>query len=324
MGGAAGRAPAGVRVASNDLGSSLASWTFTGGSTRPPPALSRATVDRAAHRRTDDGWLAAFWSDPRSRVLVVQDGRALVDGAALLLVAPSSAPPGERYFLGAEADTAYWAVAGPLARVDGARAVTLREVGAELSDRDAGLLTHAVALANWHATHRCCARCGTPTEPVLGGHLRRCPRDASEHFPRTDPAVIMLVHDGADRCVLGRGRSWPERRYSVLAGFVEPGESAEQAVVREVAEEVGVELTDLRYAASQPWPFPSSLMLAFTARATGVELRVDPGELADAAWYSRRQVLEEQAAGRLILPPPVSIARRLIDDWLHADEGEAR
>ncbi len=295
------------------------------GVTGQPPALSRSTVDRAAHRRTDAGWLAAAWADPASRVVVVEDGRAPIEGDRLVLVPTADAPAGERFFLGTEDGTAYWAVAGPLPEPAGARPQGLREVGALLGDRDTGLLTHAVGLANWHATHRRCSRCGRPTEAVLGGHVRRCPRDGSDHFPRTDPAVIMLVYDGADRCVLGRGPTWPAGRYSVLAGFVEPGESAEQAVAREVAEEVGLALTDLRYAASQPWPFPSSLMLAFTARATGHILTVDPVELADAAWYSRAAVLDESRAGRLILPPPVSIARRLIDDWLEPDdEGEPR
>jgi len=285
-----------------------------------PPALSRSTVDRAAHRRTDDGWLAAAWADPASRVLVVEDGRALVEHDRLVLTRPASAPAGERYFLGTEHGTAYWAVAGSLTEREGARASNLREVGAKLDDRDAGLFTHAVGLANWHVTHRCCSRCGRPTEPILGGHVRRCADDGSDHFPRTDPAVIMLVHDGAGRCVLGRGPHWPEHRYSVLAGFVEPGESAEQAVAREVAEEVGLRLIDVTYAASQPWPFPSSLMLAFTALATGEALTVDATELADAGWYSGADVRREQDAGRLILPPPISIARRLIDSWLAAQE----
>ncbi len=293
--------------------------------TSPPPALSRATVDRAAHRRTEQAWLAAAWSDPASQVLVVEDGRALVSDARLVLTPTAVAPVGERFFLGTEGGTAYWAVSGPLPRIDGSEPRSLRDVGAELDDRDAGLLTQAVALANWHATHRRCSRCGAATVPVAAGHVRRCPDDGTDHFPRTDPAVIMLVHDGGDRCVLGRAPSWPERRYSVLAGFVEPGESAEQAVRREVGEEVGLGLTDLRYAASQPWPFPSSLMLAFTARASGDRLRVDETELADARWFSRRQVRGEQVAGRLILPPPVSVARRLLDDWLNEggrDEGE--
>ena len=147
---------------------------------------------------------------------------------------------------------------------------------------------------------------------VNGGWVRRCPTDGSEHFPRTDPAVIMLVHDGGDRCVLGRQAVWPEGRFSILAGFVEPGEAAEAAVAREVDEEVGLPITDITYAGSQPWPFPSSLMLGFTARATGSTLHLRDGELAEARWLTR----DEVRAGVVRLPPPVSIAHRIITDWL--------
>jgi NAD+ diphosphatase len=149
---------------------------------------------------------------------------------------------------------------------------------------------------------------------VNAGWSRLCPADGSEHFPRTDPAVIMLVHDGADRCVLGRQASWPPGRYSILAGFVEPGESAEAAVAREVAEEVGLTVTDVRYAGSQPWPFPSSLMLGFTALAVGGRtLKMVDGELADARWVSREEIRRGEVVA---LPPPVSIAYRIIADWL--------
>jgi NAD+ diphosphatase len=191
----------------------------------------------------------------------------------------------------------------------------LREVGALLDDLDAGLLTTAVALARWHDRHPRCSVCGEPTDLAHGGWIRRCPADDSEHFPRTDPAVIMLVHDGADRCVLGRQASWPPGRYSILAGFVEPGESAEAAVVREVDEEVGLAVTGVAYAGSQPWPFPSSLMLGYTAVAVGdLTLSLRDGELADALWVSRAEL----QAGALRLPPPVSIAHRIITDWLAA------
>ena len=147
---------------------------------------------------------------------------------------------------------------------------------------------------------------------VNGGWVRRCPADGSEHFPRTDPAVIMLVHDGGDRCVLGRQAVWPEGRFSILAGFVEPGESAEAAVAREVDEEVGLAITDVTYAGSQPWPFPSSLMLGYTTRATGSELNLRDGELAEARWFTR----DEVRARAVRLPPPVSIAHRIITDWV--------
>ena len=191
----------------------------------------------------------------------------------------------------------------------------LREIGALLGDVDAGLLTTGVALARWHDRHPRCSVCGEPTDLVHGGWVRRCPADDSEDFPRTDPAVIMLVHDGAGRCVLGRQASWPPGRYSILAGFVEPGESAEAAVAREVDEEVGLAVTGVAYAGSQPWPFPSSLMLGYTAVAVGdLTLTLRDGELADALWVTR----DELRSGALRLPPPVSIAHRIITDWIAA------
>jgi NAD+ diphosphatase len=192
----------------------------------------------------------------------------------------------------------------------------LREVGATLDDRDAGLAVHAVGLDNWHATHLRCPRCGAPTRPTLGGHVRRCDEDGSQHFPRTDPAVIMLVHDGADRCLLGRQTPWPNRRFSTLAGFVEPGESAEQAVAREVDEEVGLPVTDIEYRASQPWPFPSSLMFGYRARATAYDVDLRDGEIEEARWFSRAELRRAADAGEVVLSSPVSIAYRLITDWL--------
>jgi NAD+ diphosphatase len=286
------------------------------------PALSRGTVDRAGGCRKDDAWLDAAWADPTSLVLVLDGGVARVmrteAGPRLALVAPADAPEGERYLLGVEDGRAYWAVPGAPPDLPGTRSAGLREVGAELDDRDAGLLVHAVALANWHATHPRCPRCGDPTRVVSAGASRYCDTDGSEHFPRTDPAMIVLVHDGGDRCVLGRQERWPPRRFSILAGFVEPGESAEQAVAREVAEEVGLAVTDLAYISSQPWPFPSSLMLGYTARAVEArELVLEDQELAEARWFTRAEVVDA-IAGRhpeLLLPPSASIAWRIITDW---------
>lgn len=291
------------------------------------PALSRSTVDRAAEHRKDEAWLARAWADPGSLVLVVDGDRAPIAplelGAHLVFVGPEQAPEGDRLLLGVEHACTYWAVAGPLP--ESVRSASLREVGGLLDDRDAGLLVHAVALANWHRSHPRCPRCGEPTRVVDAGASRRCDADGSEHFPRSDPAIIVLVHDGADRCVLGRQASWPPRRFSILAGFVEPGESAEQALAREVAEEVGLAVTDAVYLASQPWPFPASLMLGFTARAVDPpahgDLVTDPEELAEARWFTRAEIAAAAAAGpagteTLILPPPVSIAWRILTDWV--------
>jgi NAD+ diphosphatase len=285
-------------------------------------ALARGTVDRVTARRLDKDWLDAAWKDPRTRVLVVSDGNALVrddgDHIELVFVPPDQAPPGTRFLLGQDADgTVYFGVSAPLpAAGDGERAASLREVGALLPDRDAGLLTHAVALANWHDTHTHCPLDGAVTVPDPGGHSTTCPVDGSEHFPRTDPAVIMLVTDPDDRCLLARNAAWPGRRVSILAGFVEPGESAEQAVVREVAEETGIIVTSLRYLGSQPWPMPRSLMLGFRAQApAGQVIAVDKEELAEADWFSREELLAAVQARELALPPSVSIARHIIEDW---------
>ena len=167
--------------------------------------------------------------------------------------------------------------------------LTLRQAGEALGARDAGVFTTALALANWHATHRYCPRCGAPTEPTQAGWVRRCERDGSEHYPRTDPAVIMSVVDPDDRLLLGRGAHWPEGRFSVLAGFVEPGESFEAAVAREVAEEVGVTVDEARYLGNQPWPFPSSVMIGFAATTRETELTIDPVEMAEARWVTREE-----------------------------------
>jgi NAD+ diphosphatase len=297
-------------------------------------ALARGTIDRVTHRRSDVEWLEAAWADPRTRVLVVQDGRAVVRFAqngqgsvSLVLVSPAEAPEGVRFLLGQDADgVVYFGVMGELPppttdpQQDGVRPASLRSVGAVLSDRDAGLLTHAVALANWHATHTHCPRCGTPTVPEPAGDSTRCPADGTEHFPRTDPAVIMLVTDAEDRCLLARNASWPERRFSILAGFVDSGESAEQAVVREVREETGITVENIRYLGSQPWPMPRSLMLGFRADAPpGQQIEIDNDELAEARWFTRAELLDSLQAKELSIAPPVSIARRIIESWYGAE-----
>jgi NAD+ diphosphatase len=303
-------------------------------------ALSRGTVDRLTEKRSDREWLDAAWADPATRVLVVSDGQALVriddEQAALVLVSPDQAPDGTRFLLGQDADgVVYFGVSGPLpAAPDGAllapggttpprppeaRPAALREVGTLLGDRDAGLLTHAVALANWHDTHTHCPVDGTPTVVGPGGHFTVCPTDGTEHFPRTDPAVIMLVTDPDDRALLARNAAWPPRRVSILAGFVDPGESAEQAVIREVAEETQIKVTNVRYVGSQPWPMPRSLMLGFRADApAGQDIMVDREEIAEAYWFSRDELVAAIKAREIALPPPVSIARQIIEQWYGA------
>jgi NAD+ diphosphatase len=183
-----------------------------------------------------------------------------------------------------------------------------------LSEPDAGFMVHAVALAEWHAGHRFCPRCGGRLRVTDAGHVLTCEQCERQQFPRSDPAVIMMVTDG-DRALLGRQPSWPEGRYSTLAGFVEPGESLEDAVVREVAEETGVEVTDVTYFGNQPWPFPQSLMVGFFARAVTTEVTVDGDELSDARWFSREDMKSGAEAGTLVLPSGISISRSLVEAW---------
>jgi NAD+ diphosphatase len=288
-------------------------------------ALSRATLDRAAHLRDQPDLLDRLWQDTRTRVVRVGHGRAPVQevaGRVVLQLAGPQEVPGEalRVFLGTNRDGVGY-VAATDTPADGWAG--LRQVGAVLDDTDAGLLTESVALLGWHETHQFCPRCGAPTEPARGGWSRVCPLDHSEHHPRTDPAVIMSVVDADDRLLLGHNPAWPERRFSTLAGFVEPGESLESAVRREVAEEVGVPVGDVDYLGSQPWPFPASLMLGFTARALDAQVKADGVEITDARWFTRDELTRSVSSGEVLLPPGVSIARRLIEHWYGAELTDA-
>jgi NAD+ diphosphatase len=300
-------------------------------SRRARPALARSAVDRAAQLRNDPVWLAEAWN--RAKVLVIEDGRALIAGDSLVLLRSDQAPEGERLFLGVDhAGTPYFAVVAPLPPTrtdDFARPFGVREVGHILNDFEAGLLMTATALANWHARHLYSPVSGKPTSVRQGGWVRA--DDAGvEMWPRTDPAVIVLVHDGEPGedglCLLGSNAAWTRGRvgalprFSCLAGFVEPGESAEQTVLREVAEEVGITVTALQYIASQPWPYPGSLMLGFHALGNpDDQLNPDPTEIADARWFTRAEVRAAEArdpdAGFGVAMPS-SIAHFLIMKWL--------
>jgi NAD+ diphosphatase len=305
----------------------------------PAPPLARTTLDRAAHLRKDAAWLAGAWH--RAHVLVIdpgKGGRALVrdhdDGAAtLVLLDAKSAPDGDRFFLGLEPDaTPVFTISASLPPIADARPVTLRDVGHLLDDRDAGLFAAASALVNWHRNHPFSPLTGQPTTVADGGWAR-VDTGGTLIWPRTDPAMIVLVHDGVEgpdgRCLLGHNAAWGApggvRRFSCLAGYVEPGESAEAAVVREVAEEVGVRLGALRYEASQSWPYPGSLMLGFSACADPSQaVRVDPEEIAEARWFTRRDIAamidgdftEPETGVPMNLPMRASIAFYLVQRWL--------
>jgi len=284
-------------------------------------ALSGPGIDRSAHRRGDEQWLAQRWADPRSRVLLVADGQvatapdAVPPGIQLGWQSPDSIVGGERYLLGVDGDDRA-VFAARVAELSADRQPkNIRELAARLHPSQAGLLVHAVALANWHASHPFCPRCGGATEVALAGAERRCKVDGTSHFPRTDPAVIVLVTDPSERALLGRQRTWPAGRFSTLAGFVEPGEAAEQAVVREVKEESGLTVMDVRYLGSQPWPFPASLMLGFSATGSGEAPVPDGDELEEVRWFSREDLAAEIAAGEVVAPGGISISHRLIERW---------
>jgi NAD+ diphosphatase len=299
--------------------------------------------DRAASLRDDSEALAALAAKPGARALPLWRGRMLLDGDRLVSLSRTDAvfgPAGamaETVLLGRDpAGEGIWACALPdwpgapqemspiedLAHPDIAvgRFAELRGRLGGLSPRDAELAAMARALLNWHAAHRFCARCGAPSEMAQAGWRRDCPSCGAQHFPRTDPVVIMLVTQG-DHLLLGRAPAWPETMFSVLAGYVEPGETAEAAVRREVAEEVGVTVGEVGYVASQPWPFPASLMLGFHARVAGRERpepRPDPAEIAAAHWVSRQRLARIFAGEDAEIRPPLrgSIARHLMWNWL--------
>jgi NAD+ diphosphatase len=316
----------------------------------PRPALGRSPVDRAADRRGDT-LIPHLLEDPTTQIVTISEGRAVVEGepARLLLRSPQPADAGRlAMFLGQADDVPYVAVvlgpdelvpsglpAGP--RPPGSpgggamsaddvgpdvRLAGLREVGVLLDDRDAGLLTQALALANWHGTHTHCPRCGAPTRVTQAGYVRVCEADGSEHFPRTDPAVIMTVVDDDERLLLGRQAVWPAGRFSTLAGFVEPGEALEAAVRREVMEECGIVVDDVRYVASQPWPFPASLMCGFSAHAATTDVHVDGVEISEARWFTRASLRDALAAREVLAPNRLSIARFLIEDWYGGSLGD--
>ena len=278
-----------------------------------PIVFAGAPLDRAPLERRRPDWLAARRADRGARSLVLSERGLWLEDGRLVLVPPN----GDSVFLGLSGERPLFAQDAGDSEPGRGRPAGLREAATELPADEAALAAYAGSLLAWHRRHRFCANCGEPTEHADGGHERHCPACDAHHFPRTDPVVIVRVVDGA-RLLLGRQARWPEGRFSVLAGFVEPGETLEEAVRREVREESSVEVGEVAYVASQPWPFPSSLMIGFHAVANGgPEPRPRDGELSEVRWFSRGEV-EAAAAGssEIGLSPPYSISRRLIDGWL--------
>ncbi|MBJ7356458.1 NAD(+) diphosphatase [Nocardioides sp.] len=283
--------------------------------------------DRVAVRRADEAWLEERWADPGTRVLVVAGTRVRPVDGAVEWVSPAEAPEGLRVLLGEREGRAWFAVVAPAegASVDAGwyplRGLLPHLAGAaegELSG--APLVFHALGLAEWLYATRFCPRCGGTLEVRKAGHELVCTSCGKSQFPRTDPAVIMIVAAGEpgaedERCLLGRQAVWPEGRYSTLAGFCEPGETLEDAVRREVLEETGVVVGRVDYFGNQPWPLPASLMIGFVGRAETLEITVDEDEIEDARWFTRAEMKAEAEAGTLVLPGGVSISRSLVEHW---------
>jgi len=307
-------------------------------------------IARVHDRRPDDAWLTERLADPATRFVVIWQDQVLLDVGdaphlcrltAAEIAALQARCPGqgeEMVLLGDLGDVTYFGLglddacnlqdARNLRGADepskdaepAGRFIDLRSAASLLDPDEGALAAQAKAMVHWHRQQRFCGRCGSPTQSEQGGYARRCsdPGCAQVHFPRVDPAIIVLVTHGT-RCLLGRQATWPKGRYSNIAGFVEPGESLETAVAREVWEETGITIEGLHYHSSQPWPFPQSLMVGFVARASSTKIERHDGELEDARWFTREAIRDGLVKGELGLPSPTSISFHLIEDWF--DEG---
>ena len=295
-----------------------------------PYVFAGSPLERVDFRRRDADWIAARLADPASRLLPVWRLAVPVREAAAPELTwigcdrrPEQGP--EPILLGVRDGRAHFAldvsaIADPVAELGlaGTTYPDLRAVASRLVAGEASIAAQARHLVDWHARHRFCSVCGQPSRVFDAGHVRRCSSSecAAEHFPRTDPVVIMLVTQG-ERCLLGRQPKWPQPFFSALAGFVEPGETLEEAVRREVFEEAGVRVGEVRYHSSQPWPFPASLMMGCVADAVTDEIVVDRHELEEARWFSRDEVRAALVGStkELALPPPLAIAHQLVRAW---------
>lgn len=289
--------------------------------------LSRVAIDRGCEQRTHAGWLDSLLMDPATLHLVMIGGRArVVDGTLVLLALAEVPDGGTKVYLGSDGNAeivlhAFHNAPESTSGAVGTHAthpsewLGLRDVAAGLGARDAGLFVEAVAITNWTHSMKFCPACGGELVVRDSGWVKYCPAEDKSHFPRTDPAVIVAITDAEDRLLLGANAAWGGTRFSTLAGFVEPGESLESAVLREVAEESGVVVQNPRYMGSQPWPFPRSLMLGFTATAVGTELKPDGVEIIDLRWFTREELAAEVRSGAITVPLGTSISSALIEHW---------
>ncbi len=299
--------------------------------------LASEAVDRSGELRLKPDELAKLWK--RARILHFASGKFRVKPNYELdfqsaeqiaqLRKDAEFADGEELFLGIDKGIAYFAWCSDSSDFENFETQenyqTLRTLGDSLSQLEMGLAIHSQAIANWHHTHQFCSRCGAPTLNANGGSLRKCSSDGSEHYPRTDGAVIVLVKDANDRVLLGRQKIWPEKRFSCFAGFVEPGESFEQTVLREVFEESAIRVDSITYLGSQPWPFPASIMISFSAIATNPdEAKADGEEIEEIRWLTREEMRTAIADKSLTLPPGMSVARKMIEFWYEKNGADVR
>ena len=310
----------------------------------PMSELNLSPIDRGSDLRTDASKLEQLWKKAQiiqlvdARLSATNDALTFIDARAVSELSDSFVE-GERFFLGIsrDDDQPYFAWrttwinqpiddgSGDFEKDKYQGFKTLREVGGNLDAEDLTLAMHAVGLANWHENHTHCSKCGAQTVSDLGGSVRVCVEDSTQHHPRTDPAVIVLVRDADDRILLGHQPIWPEKRFSTFAGFVETGESFEECVSREVFEEAGIYPSQVKYITSQPWPFPASIMIAFEAFAERPQdARPDGQEITAVRWLSRDEMKQTVASGEILLPPGISVARRMIESWYTRVEGYSR
>ena len=298
-----------------------------------------APLDRASELRSDEAALDRLWNS--AKIIRVSNSKLATDGKSLQflsaaevekLIASKIFTSGNKYFLGIDTSSqvAYFAwdcdeVGLPAGENSTEGLASLRELGATLDEFQLGISMHVIALSNWHRSHPHCSKCGAETESTLGGSVRVCIKDQSQHHPRTDSAVIVLVKDKDDRILLGHQPIWPDGRFSTFAGFLEPGETFEQCVEREVFEESGVKVKEIKYLGSQPWPFPASIMIAFEAMThRPEEARPDGTEITEVRWFSRDEMKAAVAAQDILLPPKISVARRMIQAWYTSVDGYTR